>query len=648
MTNTIAQFQISTEEDLHFQLKFLGLPLAGRTLKANIKHRSSGVVKTELTLANGGLVLAGADDLTAIFSKTGMSAWPTGEYQADIRDETGGSSLRIMAVRFVYDEPGKLVYGVRGNQATVTWGGNQAVVTAIGGVGPPGPANSLAIGTVTTGAAGSSAEATITGSAPDQTLNLTIPRGNTGDQGDAGTLTVGTVTTGAPGSSVVITNTGTASAAVLNITIPRGDVGATGDKGWSPVLAVVIDGVRRVLQVADWAGGQGAKPTAGQYLGASGLVSDIASAVDIRGAQGLSGSVTDGDKGDVVVSDSGTTWTLDAGAVSTSKLADDAVSFAKMQNVATARILGRATASSGDVEELTAAQAAALLPAVVGDSGSGGTKGLVPAPAAGDAAKVLSGAGTWIAAGGAFPRGHIYGLNLANNGSTPATHLDITAGECRSADNTRNIILASLLTKRIDQVWAVGSGNGGLDTGTVGNFTYHAHAIINTTSLVIDALVSLSAVAPTVPSGWATVHYLGPIIRAAGTIVPFTQTGNGRLRTWRWVTPGLDINDATLGATSKSYVLPQAPVGISALVFGNLLVFCATTPTYVYLRSLLDPDLTPAPNAAPLATISTTVNSTAASGQVSVITDTAATVAAKSTNASTTIRFSALGFTLEI
>lgn len=51
---------------------------------------------------------------------------------------------------------------------------------ATGATGATGPANSLAIGSVTTGAAGSSAEATITGSAPSQTLNLTIPRGDAG------------------------------------------------------------------------------------------------------------------------------------------------------------------------------------------------------------------------------------------------------------------------------------------------------------------------------------------------------------------------------------------------------------------------------------------------------------------------------------
>jgi len=59
----------------------------------------------------------------------------------------------------------------------------------------------------------------------------TGPAGSTGAQGDAATITLGTVSTGAPGSSVVISNSGTSGAAVFNFTIPRGDVGATGAAG---------------------------------------------------------------------------------------------------------------------------------------------------------------------------------------------------------------------------------------------------------------------------------------------------------------------------------------------------------------------------------------------------------------------------------
>lgn len=60
-------------------------------------------------------------------------------------------------------------------------------------------------------------------------------------------------------------------------------------------------------------------------------------------AWGAVGGVSDGDKGDITVSSSGGTWTID----------NDAVTFAKMQNIATSRLLGRSTAGSGDVEELS-------------------------------------------------------------------------------------------------------------------------------------------------------------------------------------------------------------------------------------------------------------------------------------------------------
>ena len=76
---------------------------------------------------------------------------------------------------------------------------------------------------------------------------------------------------------------------------------------------------------------------------------------------------------------------------------NDSISNAKLANMATQTIKGRTTAGTGDPEDLTGTQATALLVDVVGDSGSGGTKGLVPAATSGSTAK-----GHVLGAGGTF------------------------------------------------------------------------------------------------------------------------------------------------------------------------------------------------------------------------------------------------------
>jgi hypothetical protein len=53
--------------------------------------------------------------------------------------------------------------------------------------------------------------------------------------------------------------------------------------------------------------------------------------------------LTDGDKGDITVSGGGATWTID----------NDAVTFAKIQNINTDVLIGRDTAASGDSEEIS-------------------------------------------------------------------------------------------------------------------------------------------------------------------------------------------------------------------------------------------------------------------------------------------------------
>lgn len=63
------------------------------------------------------------------------------------------------------------------------------------------------------------------------------------------------------------------------------------------------------------------------------------------------GGVADGDKGDITVSASGATWTIDANAVTNAKLAQ----------VATSTLKGRVTAATGNLEDLTTTQVRTLL-----------------------------------------------------------------------------------------------------------------------------------------------------------------------------------------------------------------------------------------------------------------------------------------------
>lgn len=77
-------------------------------------------------------------------------------------------------------------------------------------------------------------------------------------------------------------------------------------------------------------------------------------------------------------------------------IANNAVTNAKLAQVATATFKGRTTSGTGNVEDLTTAQATALLDVMGANSGSGAIKGLVPASAAGDQAKFLRADATWV------------------------------------------------------------------------------------------------------------------------------------------------------------------------------------------------------------------------------------------------------------
>lgn len=154
---------------------------------------------------------------------------------------------------------GTTTTGAAGTSASVVNSGSTSAAVfdftiPRGDTGAPGTAATVSVGATTTGAAGSSANVSNSGTTTAAVLNFTIPRGDTGatgatgakgdkgDTGDAATIAVGTTTTGAAGSSALVTNSGTSSAATFNFTIPRGDIGATGATGATGAAATIAVG----------------------------------------------------------------------------------------------------------------------------------------------------------------------------------------------------------------------------------------------------------------------------------------------------------------------------------------------------------------------------------------------------------------------
>ena len=68
---------------------------------------------------------------------------------------------------------------------------------------------------------------------------------------------------------------------------------------------------------------------------------------------GGAGGVSDGDKGDITVSSSGATWTIDNGAITAAKIAKNSVLFEKIEQVTGPVLLGRGTATAGDLSAVT-------------------------------------------------------------------------------------------------------------------------------------------------------------------------------------------------------------------------------------------------------------------------------------------------------
>ena len=268
--------------------------------------------------------------------------------------------------------------------------------------------------------------------------DITVSGGGTGLAIDAGAVTYSKMQTTAAASIVLGRGAGAGAGSLQELTLGSGlsmsgttlSVSAGGGN-------VSVSGTPSAGQVAEWASPstiQGVSATgsgnyvratspsiSGALLSGSTITNSSINGLTLSGTPGSTLAIGSGGTLGTLAYQSGTfsgtssgintgdqtiTLTGDVTGSGTGSfaatIANAAVSNTKMANVSTATFKGRTTAGTGSPEDLTATQATALLNAMVGDSGSGGTKGLVPAPSAGDAAasKFLKADGTWAAPSG--------------------------------------------------------------------------------------------------------------------------------------------------------------------------------------------------------------------------------------------------------
>lgn len=189
---------------------------------------------------------------------------------------------------------------------------------------------------------------------------------------------------------------------------------------------------------------------------------------------------------------------------------------------------------------------------------------------------------------------YIAGLTIANDVTDAVNDIVISTGSCMDSTNTDSMTVSSTLIKRLDAAWTVGTNQGGRDTGSIADATWHVFVIKRLDTQVVDVLLSQSASAPTMPSPYTLFRRIGSIIRTAGSIIGFQQDGD-------YFTLSVTSNDINVTNPGTAAVLGtlNVPFGIRVRWMGLLTLVAGTSNSTLYHMYISDPgtaDQTPSVN----------------------------------------------------
>lgn len=240
-------------------------------------------------------------------------------------------------------------------------------------------------------------------------------------------------------------------------------------------------------------------------------------------------------------------------------------------------------------------------------------------------------------------KGAITGLTYANNGSDPTNDIDIAAGWCMDATGARQMQF-SALTKRLDAAWAVGTNQGGLDTGSIGNNDYYIWAIVRSDTGVTDILFSLSATAPSTPANYDYKRLIGWFKRVSATIVPFTtrELEGGGIEQ-KWTTPTLDVDTSAL-STSRRTDAVKVPLDFKTDALLRTIASNNSGAASVIVCDPAEADQAPSLTVSPGATHRVNAAGNVDAKDMEVTTSATGTVAARADAASTIYRVWTRGF----
>jgi len=232
-----------------------------------------------------------------------------------------------------------------------------------------------------------------------------------------------------------------------------------------------------------------------------------------------------------------------------------------------------------------------------------------------------------------MPPKYIQGLTYSNNGSDATNDIDIAAGACVDATGALDMVLSATLTKRLDAAWAVGTNQGGLDTGSIGNSDYYIWLIKRSDTGVVDALFSTSATAPTMPTNYDYKRLIGWFKRVGGTIVAFHayETDGGGIE-HKWDSPTLDVDLANTLTTSRRTDAIKVPLNFSVIALIRFGLFDTSSAFRALICCPDETDQAPSTVAAPLSTMfqaSATAGDGSTFSEMEVRTSATGTIAAR-------------------